>query len=85
LRTQVGSVYSVEMTNNTKNVEEAIILRELFSPIATNPPSCIVLPTTTATHFELKPHIIQLLPLFHRFDHEDPYQHVKDFLEICST
>ena len=30
-------------------------LRELFSPITTNPPSCIVLPATTATHFELKP------------------------------
>ena len=29
--------------------------RELFSPITTNPPSCIVLPAITAAHFELKP------------------------------
>lgn len=36
-----------------------------------------------AAHFELKPHIIQLLPSFHGFGHEDLYQHVKDFLEIC--
>ena len=28
--------------------------RELFSPITTNPPSCIVLTTTPAAHFELK-------------------------------
>ena len=26
-------------------------LRELFSPITTNPPSCIVLPATTTAHF----------------------------------
>lgn len=39
-------------------------LRELFSPITTNPPSCIVLPATTAARFELKPQIIHLLPTF---------------------
>ncbi|CAL5350857.1 unnamed protein product [Camellia sinensis] len=60
-------------------------LRDLFSPITTNPPSCIVLSTTNATHFELKPHVIQLLPIFHGLEREDPYMHVKDFLEICST
>ena len=35
--------------------EDSKTLRELFSPITTNPPSCIALPATTATHFELKP------------------------------
>ena len=59
-------------------------LRELFSPITTNPPSCIVLPATTGTHFELKPQIIHL-PTFYELDKEDPYMHVKDFLEICAT
>jgi hypothetical protein len=86
LRTQSGLVNFVEMGDNIENVAETrTTLRELFSPITTNPPSCRVLPATTAAHFELKPHIIQLLPSFHGFDHEDPYQHVKDFLEICST
>ena len=60
-------------------------LKDLFAPITTNPPSCIVLPATTANHFELKPHIIQLLPTFHGFETEDPYMHVKEFLEICAT
>src|SRR4051812_616253 len=60
-------------------------LKELFSPISTNPPSCIVLPEVIATHFELKPQIINLLPNFHGMDREDPYMHVKDFLDICST
>ena len=44
-----------------------------------------MLPATTATHFELKPQIIHLLPTFHGLDREDPYMHVKDFLEICAT
>ncbi|XP_058216596.1 uncharacterized protein LOC131327445 [Rhododendron vialii] len=65
--------------------EDTKPLRELFSPVTTNPPSCIVLPTTNATHFELKHHIIQLLPQFHGIEREDPYMHVKDFLEICAT
>ena len=60
-------------------------LRELFSPITSNPPSCIVLPATTAAHFKLKPQIIHLLPTFHGLDREDPYMHVKDFLDICAT
>ena len=65
--------------------DDSKTLRELFSPITTNPPSCIVLPTTTAAHFELKPQIIHLLPTFYGLDKEDPYMHVKDFLEICAT
>ena len=65
--------------------DDSKTLRELFSPITTNPPSCIVLPATTATHFELIPEIIHLLPTFHGLDGEDPYMHVKDFLEICAT
>ncbi|KAH9803331.1 hypothetical protein KPL71_001722 [Citrus sinensis] len=60
-------------------------LREYFSPLAANQPSCIVLPQTTATHFELKPSVIQLLPSFHGLEREDPYLHIKEFLDICST
>ena len=43
------------------------------------------LPATTIAHFELKPQIIHLLPTFYGLDREDPYMHVKDFLEICAT
>ena len=65
--------------------DDSKTIRELFSCITTNPPSCIVLPTTTAVHFELKPQIIHLLPTFRGLDREDPYMHVKDFLKICAT
>jgi hypothetical protein len=35
-------------------------LRELFAPTAVNSHSCIVLPPTNATHYDLKPHVIQM-------------------------
>ena len=60
-------------------------LMELFAPVATNSHSCIVLPSTNATHFDLKPHVIQVLPSFHGLDHESPYGHNKNFKDICAT
>jgi hypothetical protein len=60
-------------------------LWELFAPVATSSHSCIVLPSTNATHFDLKPYVIQLLPSFYGLDHENPYAHVKKFINICAT
>ena len=45
--------------------DDSKTLRKLFSPITTNPPSCIVLLATTAAYFELKPQIIHILPTFY--------------------
>ena len=39
-------------------------LREYFSLVTANHQSCSVLSDTVATHFELKPAIIQFLPSF---------------------
>jgi hypothetical protein len=60
-------------------------LRDLFASVATSSHSCIVLPPTNATHFDLKPHVIQLLPSFHGLDNENPYGHLKKFKDICAT
>jgi hypothetical protein len=60
-------------------------LRDLFAPVATKSPSCIVLSPINATHFDLKPHVIQLLPSFHSLDLENPYSHVKKFKNLCAT
>jgi hypothetical protein len=73
------------VTAQLENVEAPRTLRELFAPIATNTPSCIVLLATNATHFDLKFHVIQLIPSFHGLENEEPYSHVKTFLDICST
>jgi hypothetical protein len=68
-----------------ENVDYTRSLRDLFAPVTTNSASCIVLPPTNATHFDLKPHVIQLLPSFHGLDLENPYNHVKWFKDICAT
>jgi hypothetical protein len=60
-------------------------LRELFAPTAVSSHSCIVLPPTNATHYDLKPHVIQMLPSFYSLDHENPYSHVKKFRSITAT
>ena len=60
-------------------------LRELFAPVVTSSHSCIVLPPTNAIHYDLKPHVIQLLPSFYGLDHENPYAYVKKFKNICAT
>jgi hypothetical protein len=60
-------------------------LWELFTPTAISSHSCIVLPPTNATHYDLKPHVIQMLPSFCGLDHENPYSHVKKFRSITAT
>jgi hypothetical protein len=67
------------------HVDFTTSLRDFFAPIATSFHSCIVLPPTNATHFDLKPHVIQLLPSFHGLEHENHYGHVKKFKDICAT
>jgi hypothetical protein len=77
---------SVEMGDNMhagenernwgENVDHTRTLRDLFAPVATNSPSCIVLPPTNSIRFDLKPHVIQLLHAFHALDLENPYSHV---------
>ena len=67
------------------DVDFTTSVRELFAPVATSSHSCIVLPPTNATHFVLKPHVIQLLPSFHGLAHESAYGHVKTFKDICTT
>jgi hypothetical protein len=44
-----------------------------------------VLPATNVTYFDLKPSVIQILPTFNGLENEDPYTHVKEFLEKCNT
>ncbi|XP_059446551.1 uncharacterized protein LOC132178111 [Corylus avellana] len=73
------------MGERIENGDPSRTLRELFAPITTNTPSCIVLSATNATHFDLKPNVIQVLPAFQGLENEDPYTHVKSFLEMCDT
>ena len=59
-------------------------LRDYMHPLRTNAPSCIVFPPD-ACHFNFKPGFIQLLSSFHGLDSENPYLHLRNFEEVCST
>jgi hypothetical protein len=69
----------------TYDVDFTTSLREPFTLVATRSHSCIVLPPTNATHYDLKPHVIQMLSSFYGLDHENPYSYVKKFKNICAT
>jgi hypothetical protein len=67
------------------DVDFTTSLQELFAPVAISSHLCIVLPPTNATHYNLKPHVIKMLPSFYGLDHENPYSQVKKFKNICAT
>jgi hypothetical protein len=67
------------------DVDFTTSLQEVFAPVATGSHSCIVLPSTNAIHYDLKPYMIQMLLSFYGLDHENPYSHVKKFKNICAT
>ena len=59
-------------------------LRDFMNPTRTGSPSCIVFPADAA-HFNFKPGVIQLLPTFYGLESENPYQHLREFEEVCNT
>jgi hypothetical protein len=75
----------VEMGEPLRKKDSPKTLKELFAPIVTNTPSCIVLPPTNATHFDLKSNVIQILPTFNGLENEDPYTYVNEFFERCNS
>ena len=33
----------------------------------------------------IRPHIVSLLPTFHRMESENPYAHIKEFEDVCNA
>ncbi|MQL89641.1 hypothetical protein Taro_022223 [Colocasia esculenta] len=69
-----------------RNAEEVTPrqMKEYFIPSDYQPATCIR-PEIPANHFEIKSGSIQMLPSFYGNLNEDPYKHIDEFLEICST
>jgi hypothetical protein len=65
--------------------ERPVLLRDHYLPSIYNSPSCLQLPNVTVDNYEIKSSIIQMLPSFYGLNNEDPYKHIDEFLEICST
>ena len=59
-------------------------LRDYMNPTRTGSPSCIIFPQDAA-RFNFKPGVIQFLPTFHDLESENPYQHLREFEEVCNT
>ena len=45
-------------------------------------PSCIVPPTEDMV---IRPYLVPLLPTFHGMESENPYTHIREFVEVCNT
>ena len=60
-------------------------LKEYFTPSIYMYSPCIQVPPVEATQYKIKSSIIQMLPSFYELNNEDPYKHLEEFLEICST
>lgn len=58
-------------------------LNDYLHPSRTASPSCIVFPDNMP-NYDFKPGMIQLLPIFHWMDSEDPYVHVREFEDAVS-
>ncbi|KAM1552365.1 hypothetical protein COP1_044519 [Malus domestica] len=49
-------------------------------------PMCIIYPDVEdGTTFEIKPHILNILPSFHGLPNSDPNMHLADFIEACDN
>ena len=58
--------------------------RNYLQPTRNSAPSCIIFPINV-NNFNFKHGMISLLPKFHGLDSENPYLHLKEFEEVCST
>ena len=57
-------------------------LRDHIHPPRVSAPSCIIPP---ADDVVVRPYLMPLLPTFHGMENENPYTHIREFEEVCTT
>ena len=57
-------------------------MRDHIHPPRVSAPSCIIIP---AEDVAVRPYLVPLLPIFHGMENENPYTHIRDFEEVCTT
>ena len=57
-------------------------MRDHIHPPRVSAPSCIIPPTEDVA---VRPYLVPLLPTYHGMENENPYTHIRDFEEICTT
>ena len=57
-------------------------MRDHIHPPRVSAPSCIIPP---AEDVAVRPYLVPLLPTYHGMENENPYTHIRDFEEACTT
>ena len=57
-------------------------MRDHIHPPRVSAPSCIIPP---ADYVVMRPYLVPLLPTFHGVENENPYTHIREFEEVCTT
>ena len=57
-------------------------MRDHIHPPRVSAPSCIIPP---ADDVVVRPYLVSLLPTFHGMENENPYTHIREFEEVCTT
>ena len=57
-------------------------MRDHIQPPRVSAPSCIIPP---ADDVVVRPYLVPLLPTYHGMENENPYTHLRDFEEVCTT
>ena len=57
-------------------------MRDHIHPPRVSAPSCII---PLAEDVAVRPYLVPLLPTFHGMENENPYTHIRDFEEVCTT
>ena len=64
------------------NVTAYRSMRDHIHPPRVSAPSCIIPP---ADDVVVRPYMVPLLPTFHGMENENPYTHIWEFEEVCTT
>ena len=57
-------------------------MRDHIHPPRVSAPSCIIPPIEDVA---VRPYLVPLLPTYHGMENENPYTHIRDFEEVCTT
>jgi hypothetical protein len=79
LRAEKKANLSKENTTDTMASAPHVALQDHYIPPTYTTPSCLRLPEITTTHYEIKPSIVQSLPTFLGFTHENHYEFLSEF------
>ena len=57
-------------------------MRDHIHPQRVSAPSCIIPPVEDV---EVRPYLVPLLTTFHSMENKNPYTHIREFEEVCTT